>query len=340
MKVLVESRSIPFFLAHGGEQIQVLRTVGALKSAGLNIDFTRWWDAAQEADLIHSFGTPALNYIEMAHKKKIGVVNTTLFTATCNRSTMQLRTQGAVIRALLGMPNIPPWSFIRGQLKWESFRACDCNVVGLEAERKVLKTVYGVPDEKIEIVPLGISEEFLAAGHGSREGDYLVTTGTITPRKRSVELARMALDTKTPLCFVGKPYDFNDPYWHDFASLVDDRYVRHIHHTDNVYQLIDLLKAARGYVLYSDYENWCLAAHEAIACGLPVLVPDQPWSRERFGDQACYFTRGDRSAHARDLGQFGKEAKELPVPNIALASWDDVAVHLKRIYADVAARVR
>jgi len=340
MKILIESRSIPFSLAHGGEQIQVLRTVEALKRADLDVDFMRWWDGAQEAELIHSFGTPALNYIQMARKKKIGVVNTTLFTATCNRSTQQLRTQGAVISGLLKVPNIPPWSFIRGQLKWESFRACDCNIVGLEAERKVLKIVYGVPDEKIEIVPLGLSEEFLAAGHGLREGGYLVTTGTITPRKRSVELAQMALETKTPLYFVGKPYDFNDPYWHEFASLVDNRYVRHIPHTDNVFQLIELLKAARGYVLYSDYENWCLAAHEAIACGLPVLVPDQPWSRERFGDQACYFKRDDVSTHARDFKRFGEESKDLPVPNITLTSWGDVATQLKKIYADVLARVR
>ena len=53
--------------------------------------------------------------------------------------------------------------------------------------------------------------------------------------------------------------------------------------------MVALLQASRGFVLMSQFENWCLSAHEAVACGLPVLVPDQNWSRERFGNAARYF---------------------------------------------------
>jgi glycosyltransferase involved in cell wall biosynthesis len=48
--------------------------------------------------------------------------------------------------------------------------------------------------------------------------------------------------------------------------------------------MIGLLQRARGFVLNSRFENWSLAAHEAAACGLPLLLPDLPWSREQFGD--------------------------------------------------------
>jgi len=332
MKILIENQAFPFFLAHGGEQIQILKTYEGLKSIGVDVELTRWWDDQQSADLIHCFGTPNLAYVRMAKRKGISVVNTTLFTATCNRSHRRLRLQGSVVGGLLNLPQIPPWSLIRNQLKWESFRECDSNIVGLEAEKDVLKTVYGVAADRIDLLPLGLSDEFLTAGSGSRSDDYLITTGTITERKRSIELAKMAIQARTPICFVGKPYDPQENYWHRFSELIDGNFVRHIPHVENTSHLIALLQQAKGYVLYSDYENWCLAAHEAIACGLPVLVPDQRWSRERFGDQARFFSKSDHRSDTQILRQFWHDAAELAPPSISLMSWTEVAAQLLSIY--------
>jgi glycosyltransferase involved in cell wall biosynthesis len=335
MKILIENHAFPFFLAHGGEQIQILRTFDALKANGVDVELTRWWDGSQVGDLIHCFGTPDLGYVRMAQKKGMAVLNTTLFTATCNRSHKRLNWQGRIVKSLLSLPPIPPWSLIRNQLRWESFRECDSNIVGIDAEKDVLQTVYGVNGDNIQIVPLGLADEFLNAGRSTRDGDYLITTGTITERKRSLELAEMARGTKTPIYFVGKPYDQTDPYWKQFERMIDGKYVRHLPHTENVDQLIRLLQRARGYVLYSDYENWCLAAHEAIACGLPILVPDQRWSRERFGGQASYFS-ATRGAHdAGILRSFYKNSSFDPAPDIPLLSWNQVGQRLTEIYGHV-----
>src|SRR5207253_4613881 len=165
----------------------------------------------------------------------------------------------------------------------KSFLLCDMNVVGLEAERQVLELVYGVPRASISVLPLGLSQEFVAAGSATSRGDALICVGTITERKNTVPLARMAREAQVPILFVGKPYDESDLYWAEFAALIDDRWVRHHPHVENLAELINLYHGVRGSVVVSRYENWCLVAHEAAACGLPLLLPKQKWSLERFG---------------------------------------------------------
>ena len=60
----------PFFLAHGGFQIQIEETRRALEKVGVMVDQVRWWDPQQKGDLIHYFGRPHPSYIRLASQKK------------------------------------------------------------------------------------------------------------------------------------------------------------------------------------------------------------------------------------------------------------------------------
>lgn len=335
MKILIDLFGPPFHLAHGGAQTQVHQTVEGLKEIGIEVEYARWWDGKQTGDIIHSFGIPDQIYIEFARAKGIRVVNTTLFTATCNRSALHLALQGTVVSVLDRLPMVPPWSSIRSQLNWGSFGACDLNIVGLNVEADVLRKVYSVPDSKIRTVPLGLSKPFLDPGSRIAGGMDLITTGTITERKRSVELAKMAKSARVPIKFVGKPYAPDDSYWREFESLIDGEFVKHIPHTESVEEMIGLLKESRGYVLYSDYENWCLSAHEALACGLPILIPDQPWSREVFRDHASYFAGRNIETNIAKLREFHGSCPTLKTPDIRLYSWTEVASMLVECYRSV-----
>jgi glycosyltransferase involved in cell wall biosynthesis len=332
MKILLNC-PLPFSLAHGGMSTQIEQTKAGLESLGVEVEYLRWWDERQQGDLIHYFGVAPLDHIRLGRLKGRPVVMTNLFTATCNRSPAQLRRQGWLVRAIL---NAPFGGGIKQQLAWQSFGLCAANVVGLEAERRVLELVYGLARDQVAVVPLGLEAHFLQAGPGKRDGDYLICAGTITQRKNSVALARLAKAAQAPILFVGKPYAENEPYWREFSSLVDGRWVRHQPHTANPAAMIELLKSARGAVVMSDYENWCLTAHEAAACGLPVLLPDQNWSRERFGKQAHYFASiGCTPRNVALLQQFYTNAPALPAPAIELFSWTDAATRLKAVYERV-----
>jgi glycosyltransferase involved in cell wall biosynthesis len=328
MKVLFD-HTWPFALAHGGFQIQIEQTKAALERRGIEVDHVHWWDDRQTCDIIHHFGIPPLSYLNAAREKDLPVVVTHLFTSTCNRTPFQLRVQGAITRSLLALPG---WGMIKNQLNWQSFRSADRMIVGLQAERRVLQTVFGVSSDRIATVPLGLDRAFLEAGKPSRSAAHLITSGTITDRKRSVELALMAREAQVPVLFVGKPYSLNDPYWKKFAALIDNRFVLHREHVSDRPEMIGLLKSSRGFVIFSQHENWCLSAHEAAACGLPLLVQDQPWSRECFGTHASYLDTAGSAQNPARLRSFYEKCPDLPVPAIRFYSWDEVAEQLEACY--------
>lgn len=332
MKVLFNC-DVPFSLAHGGMQVQIEQSSRALQQIGVETEFLRWWDDKQSGDILHQVGALPNHLTEFAQAKGLKVIVTILLTHQCNRSAKELFIRHVGVASLLSLP-FP--QRIKAKLPWQAARKYDHLTVGLEAERIFLERVYGVPREKISIVPLGLTDAFRTAGPPSRTEDHLICTGTITPSKNSLELARFALEAKVPMLFVGKPYDFESQYWKDFQKLVDGKLIKLHPHVNNEAEIVQLLGQSRGYVLMSRYENWSLAAHEAAGSGLPLLLPDQNWSRERFGDQAHYFPKnGGATASAVALRAFYEKCPSLPSPKVHLPSWTEAAEKLREVYAGV-----
>jgi glycosyltransferase involved in cell wall biosynthesis len=329
VKILIDQH-LPFLLAHGGANTQVEQTLRALQQEGVEAEYLRWWDESQRADLIHFFGMPPISYLNQARLKRLPVIVNTLFTDTCNRPLSKLKWQGRMVRAVLA---VPFGNGLKQRIGWQAYEKCSHNVVGLAAERTVLEVVYRVLPDRISVVPYGLNDAFFKAGSGPRTEKHLICTGTITARKCSVELATLARAAQVPILFVGKPYSESEPYWLKFKSLIDDQWVKYQSHVDSEAKMISLLQSARGFVLMSWYENWCLSAHEAAACGLPVLVQDQNWSRERFHDQARYFSSiGVSDDNVRILKKFYDDAPQLAAPTERQYSWREVARQLIAVY--------
>ena len=316
-------------LAHGGAQVQIEQTRAALEEIGVETAFLEWWNDRQTGDVLHHFGAIPPEMVRQAQKKGWKVVNTILLSENCNRPRRALLLRRVLIRTLLAAPL--PQAF---RLHWHSFRLCDRVLVSLEAERQILVHSYGVEECAVRKVPLGLRQAFLKAGRGPRSGDYLISHGTIAPVKNTVELARLAVDAQVPVLFVGRPFAEGDSYWQQFRQLVDNKYVRHQPHVEGEIEMIGLLQRARGFVLKSRFENWSLAAHEAAACGLPLLLPDLPWSRERFGTQASYFPGKGRAQVAAALRGFYQKAPNCPPPKLRFYSWREVAEILRDVYTD------
>jgi glycosyltransferase involved in cell wall biosynthesis len=331
MRILVDHSS-PFVFAHGGLRVQVEQTVQALKEIGVDVDFVRWWDPELRGDIIHFFATPSLAYV--VHAKKAGwpIVVKPLLSETSNRPDWKISLQALLTRMLLSLPFAEG---VKNQLTWRTFAQCSRVVVGLKAEKDALTRIFRVRDSAVAVVPLGVSKQFLQAEKGKRQDDHLISTGTITAVKGSVELARLAHAAKTPVLFVGKPFDCNDPYWLEFRRLVDDRVVKYRPHIDDPGEMIQLLRGARGFVLFSRFENWSLSASEAVACGLPLLLPRQKWALERFGTQVRYFPSGSWQSQVSALRRFYDDCPHLAPPGIHLHSWTEVAQQLKSVYSSI-----
>jgi glycosyltransferase involved in cell wall biosynthesis len=316
-------------------QLQIGKTKAALEKLGVEVDYFRWWDTRQGGDLMHFWGKAPVALIRAAQEHGMPVLINPYLTAACNHSDLKLACETVVRRVI---SSIPIGKKLAEALDWTSYRAANHAVVLLEPAKKVLVWEYGVSPAQVSVVPLGLSDIFRQAGPAPRTESHLICTGTINPRKRSVELAEMARAAEAPILFVGKPYAETEPYWKRFRSLIDDRWVKYHPHVETDSEMVRLLQSARGYVLMSIWEDWSATAHEAAACGLPLLLPDQNWSRDRYGSQVRYFTtRYSRRRNTEILRQFYQDSPSLLPPNVRFHSWPEIAQQLRSIYESMCA---
>jgi len=331
MKVLFDHQ-LPFALAHGGFEQQLLQTKAALEQAGVETDFVRWWDAAQRGELIHFAGRPAADYIAFAHGRGCKVVIAELLTATGSRSRSELALQRmatGVLRKIL------PAAFT-ARMAWDAYRLADACIANTAWEAHLMHYLFAAPRERVHVVPNGVEEIFLNSTSAAR-GHWLVCTATITERKRVLELAQAAVAAQTPTWIIGKAYSENDGYAQQFFALAkaQPQFIRYEGGISDRVRLAAIYRAARGFVLLSTMETRSLSAEEAAACGCPLLLSELPWARSTFGNGAHYCpVTGSLPATAAALRRFYDAAPQLPSPPCP-ATWPEVARQFKAVFEKV-----
>ncbi len=331
MKILLNCQT-PFMLAHGGAQIQIEQTAAALKKIGVDAEYLRWWDQAQEGDILHQFGRIPLSLLALAHAKGLKVVMLDLLTEQGSRSPSRLRLQKWMMHFF---KRILPGSLV-GSFGWDSYRLVDASVALTSWEARLMMDVFGAPPEKVHVVPNGVEEDFLNSQTAPR-GQWLVCTATITERKRVLELAEAAVQAKTPLWVIGKPYSAANPYAARFLQLAGKHpeILRFEGAIDDRARLARAYREARGFVLLSAMESLSLSALEAAACECPLLLSDLPWARTVFQDTASYCPITQSAAQtAAVLRSFHDAAPNLKPPARPLA-WTDVARQFRALYEAV-----
>jgi len=329
MKILIDHQ-LPFLLAHGGLQTQIERTKAALKEAGVEVEYLRWWDPGQKGDIIHFFGRANPGHIDFAHAKGMRYVMSELLTGQGSRSRTQLRMQAAIERGLRAV--VPP-TFL-SNFRWDSYTRADAVIVLTAWEAEIIRMLFGTSESRIHIVPNGVEPEFFREPDESSErGDELVCTATITERKRVLELAEAAVAARVPIRILGKPYGTNDPYYRRFMVLVEGspEFIRYTGVVSGRQELAHIYQKARGFVLLSTMESLSLSALEAAASGCPLLLSDLPWARCTFGDHATYCPISDTRFTAVALREFYDLAPTLPTPPKP-CPWSEVAGDLLKIY--------
>src|SRR5688572_26185147 len=327
MKILFDHPQ-PFFLAHGGFQVQIEGTKTGLEALGVEVQFVRWWDSLQTGDILHFFGRPMASYIQLAHKKSIKVVISELLTELGSRSLPTRIVQKTMVRTAKAL--LPP-AFIQ-RMGWEAFQLADAVVAGTQWEAHLFADMFGTDTKKIFHLPNGVEELFTRSEVVPR-GKWLVCTATITERKRVLELAQAAVQADVPVWIIGKPYSDQDPYAKAFLAFArrHPEHVRYEGPIDDRRKLAAVYREARGFVLLSSMESLSLSAGEAAACECPLLLSDLPWARSAFpeGARLCALMPPDRTALV--LRQFYDEAPTIALPRRP-KSWVEIGAELQSIY--------
>jgi glycosyltransferase involved in cell wall biosynthesis len=193
--------------------------------------------------------------------------------------------------------------------------------------------MYGARLARIEVVPNGVEKIFLEKSMANVREGHLVTTVTITPRKRVVETVRAAALARVKLRVIGKPYHPQDPYYRLFLEALKEAHpwVEYIGAIEDRTQLASEYQKAAGFVLLSAMESQSLSALEAAACGCPLLLSDLPWAKDTFGRQASYCALERPEETALCLKNFMASIHAAPVFKGVLG-WDEVAERLAGIY--------
>jgi glycosyltransferase involved in cell wall biosynthesis len=319
----------PALLTHGGMLIQIGQTKAALEALGCQVDYLRWWDETQRADILHCFGRMPPHLVRLAQAKGIKVVLGELFAVQGSRSEWRLWWQRQTIRLLR---TFLPGEFM-APFRWEALRLADAHVALTPWEARLLNYLFETPKEKIHVIPNGVEGAFLESRPATR-GQWLVCAATVTERKRVLELAQAAVQAQTPLWIIGKSYSDSDAYAREFFQLVkaQPQILRFEGPIADRIKLAQAYREGRGFVLLSASESLSLSALEAAACECPLLLADLPWARTVFHERASYcpVTRSTQLT-ARVLRQFYEAAPHLPAPPKPL-SWLEVAKQVKAVY--------
>ena len=146
------------------------------------------------------------------------------------------------------------------------------------------------------VIPNGVdAARFAAAVPDTRHGRYLLSVGGIEPRKGSLDLLdayallrRDLPDLRLVIAGGETLFDYRD-YRAQWEKRVADLGIEPVvlGPVDHAY-LPGLMAGAAAFAFPSTKEGFGLAAMEALAAGVPVVVRDLPVLREVFGDTVGY----------------------------------------------------
>jgi glycosyltransferase involved in cell wall biosynthesis len=328
MKILFD-QPLPYFLAHGGVQIQLEQTKTSLEKIGLETDYARWWDERQSGDIIHYIGRPASTYVQYAQEKGMKVVMADLLTGTGSRSGLERAAQTFAMRAAKALL---PYSFTV-RMAWDTFQRADACIALTGWEARLMVEMFKAPPKRVFVVPNGVEDVFFQSKPAER-GPWLVCAARITGIKRVVELAEACVLAKAPLWVIGKPFSSSDEYAQRLVKLskLNPTLIRYEGAISDRAIMANVYRQARGFVLLSSMESLSLSALEAAACGCPLLLTALPWAQTVFGEHARYVPLSASPQQAAgSIKSFYDEAPTMPPP-ARPATWIDVAHKLRDIY--------
>ena len=228
-----------------------------------------------------------------------------------------------------------------------------------EHTRNDLIETYGIDRPNVEVIPIAASPKFKPIAddkelrrvrHNYRiDSDYILSVGSIQPRKNLVRLVRAYSLLRTrlgagklpKLVFVGKRAWLYDETLRalDDAALGDSVILTgYVPESD----LPALYSGATCFVYPSIFEGFGLPPLEAMQCGAPVVIGNQTSLPEVVGDAALAVDPFDVEAIARAIEELlNKPAlrDELRVKGLARAKmfdWQETARRTLGVYEQVA----
>ena len=224
--------------------------------------------------------------------------------------------------------------------------------------KKELIGIMGVDAARITAIPLGVDPAFrprdkqelqpVLSGYRLAPGEYLLSVGTLEPRKNIGSLldAYLKLDNKLrqrfPLVLVGAIGWKSSALVERIADLERRGQVRRLDYVPAC-DLPFLYAGAQSFVYPSIYEGFGLPPLEAMASGVPTLVSNCSSLPEVVGDAGLYAEPGDTDALSQELERLMQDepwrdqARAAGLDRAGMLSWESCVDKTVAVYRQAAA---
>jgi len=208
-------------------------------------------------------------------------------------------------------------------------RAADAIIAVSEFTKRELVEVLETPADRIRVIPNAPGDAFTPAGEAAK-GEYVLSVGTLEPRKNLTRLAEAARSAKLELRVAGpRGWGRVEP---------DGAGVRWLGEVSDA-ELAALYRGALCVAYPSLYEGFGLPVLEAMACGAPVVTSTGSGTEEVAGGAAVLVDPRDPGSIAAGIEQALTRREELSRLGLERArrySWEKVAADTLAVYREVA----
>jgi glycosyltransferase involved in cell wall biosynthesis len=331
---------IPYFLGYAGFEVQLDRTLEALRERGVDAQRYDPWSHTLDADILHVFGTERQQQpiVERARARGIPTVVSAMYMRRMSGLTLK------AWNALERITRIPTTQGLRRNIVQNANA-----IIALSSyERDELVQFLDAEPSKIHIIGNGVDQRFFTSNaapfieaYGVR--DFVLSVGTVEPRKNQVRLIQALGPTGIPLVVLGSATSL--------ATAEQERYIAEVRALVAQYDSVTWIEglphdspllpaayaAARVHVLASTVEAQGLVSAEAVAAGASIVVSDLPNLRSFFGDSAWYAdpTHTASIKAAVEAAWQAPRGQRTAVRPTWLRSWDDVAAALVEVYTSI-----
>ncbi len=330
-------------LIRGGPLVKIIQTKKYLEKLGAEVEYFDMWDPAEklfDCDLVHLFSANLGVYSlarDLWRRKVKFVVNPIFFT---RHSPAVVRTSvilDSFIKKVL--PGVwQDYGFIRDICEW-SVRVFPNTVV----EGKLVSRGLGISEDKIEVVPNGVSPEFLNGDpslfqkkYGIK--DFILNVGHIGPNRKNVlSLIKALARIDHPAVIIGRitPGDESEACLKEAEKNNNLIIINGLDHNSPL--LASAYAACDVFVLPSKYETPGRAALEAALAGAKIVITPYGGTKEYFMQFAHYvdpYSVGSiRKGIESALEKSSKEALKQHIKNNFL--WDTIARKTLNVYEKV-----
>ncbi len=332
----------------GGGEVQLEATAEALRRRGITAHTELPpGDRFGPGAVLHLFGSHR-EFVSLAEEARRQGVPVVLSPIAWFDPAARWREPGPWARRAGGAAAL--WLRQRG-IRWPHWRSrlyrlADRLLPNSQAEAEQLIHLFGVPAEKIAVVPNGCWPRFAHAAWLARRSThpvlaqwqgYVLCPGRIEPRKNQLELIRALAASGRKLVLLGRVVPGHEDYLAQCRREAGPqvRFVPPVPHA-SADQMAAYARCG-CLVLPSWFETPGLVALEAGASGTPLVLPRRGAAPEYFGPLARYVDPRDRPGMAQAVAEACRQGRNPRLAQLVLDhfTWHHAAAVTAEVYRQV-----